>query len=57
MVEFASHPGYAHVLEDERTFPQNFAEVRLQSFLSKMNIFLFLTHMQINILQIFIFLF
>ncbi|EZA50349.1 CWF19-like protein [Ooceraea biroi] len=26
IVEFASHPGYAHVIEDEETFPKNFAE-------------------------------
>ncbi|XP_012228699.2 CWF19-like protein 2 [Linepithema humile] len=26
MVEFASHSGYAHVIEDEELFPKNFAE-------------------------------
>lgn len=43
MVEFASHPGYAHVIEDEKIFPKNFAEVRLQvvtSLLLKKNVFL-----------------
>jgi len=28
VVEFASHPGYAHVIENEEMFPQNFAKVR-----------------------------
>lgn len=27
-VEFASHPGYAHVIENEEIFPKNFAEVK-----------------------------
>jgi len=28
VVEFASHPGYAHVIENEEMFPKNFAKVR-----------------------------
>jgi len=28
MVEFGSHPGYAHIIENEEIFPRNFAEVK-----------------------------
>lgn len=31
-VEFALHPGYAHVIENEEIFPKNFAEVKYKNY-------------------------
>lgn len=39
MVEFASYPGYAHVIEDEEMFPKNFAEVRQRIIFNNKNVF------------------
>jgi len=39
MVEFVSHSGYAHVIEDEELFPKNFAEVRCNVENKILNIF------------------